>query len=78
MNASQCEWCEWHKVRSIAMQHGQFFQGDNDEKISLPIAKPELENATPGRGKTRRSSVFLAFGVLVQTASLTEKRLVRI
>jgi len=25
MNASRCKWCEWHKVRSIAMQHGQDF-----------------------------------------------------
>lgn len=54
------------------------FQGDHDEKISLPIAKPELEDATPGRGKTQRSSVFLAYGVLVRTASLTDKRLARI
>ncbi len=50
-------------------------QGDHDEKIILPSAKREVEDATPGRGKIQRSSVFLAFGVLVQKISLTEKLL---
>ena len=42
-----------------------FFQGDHDEKIILPTAKREVEDATPGRGKIQRSLVFLAFGVIV-------------
>ena len=51
------------------------FQRDHNEKIILPAAKREVEDATPGRGKIQRSSVFLAFGVLVRNVSLTEKLL---
>ena len=55
-----------------------FFQGDHDEKIILPTAKREVEDATPGRGKIQRSSVFLAVGVIVRNISLTKKLLVTI
>ena len=55
-----------------------FFQGDHDEKIILPTVKREVEDATPGRGKIQRSSVFLAFGVIVRNISLTQKLLVTI
>ena len=65
-----------HKVRSIMMHMANFFQGDHDEKIILPTVKCEVEDATPGRGKIQRSSVFLTFGVIIRNISLTEKLLV--
>ena len=80
-NDHECKPMRMVRVAQSVVNHDAawpIFPRSHDEKIILPIAKPELEDATPGRGKIQRSSVFLAFGVIVRNISLTKKLLVTI
>ncbi len=54
MNASQCKWCEWHKVQ-CDVAWPIVCQGHHDKKIILLNVKHAVEDATPGRGKNTKA-----------------------